>query len=261
MQRIIADPPLRGRRGQAIHPYPLSGHIRCAECRTPLAGLALSGGKGRKSIRYYGCRNRNLADRDVRCGSRYVRADTLETRLVEGLRKAIADPHEIVSAYNYLRASATDVDKDEIGQAKDRVAEAEGQMRRLARLARFADEDEAADTIAEEMQAAALLKRQAEADLADLLACEESADAIYPDPTELALLSEQVAAWLDPEDPEKVKLALDGLDVTIFAGGGEPHAIGHLPVYATYKSNSHPDVCSMVSISGEGTSTPMTPLT
>ena len=68
-----------------------------------------------------------------------------------------------------------------------------------------------------------------------------------PDPTELALLSKQVAAWLDPEDPEKVELALDGLDVTIFAGGGEPHAIGHLPVHATYSSNKHADVCSMVS--------------
>ncbi len=60
-------------------------------------------------------------------------------------------------------------------------------------------------------------------------------------------LSERVADWLDPNDPEKVKLALDGLDITVWAGTGEPRATGTLPVHATRGRNSHPDVCNVVS--------------
>ena len=52
-------------------------------------------------------------------------------------------------------------------------------------------------------------------------------------------LSEKVAAWLDPNDPEKVKLALDGLDITVWAGAGEPRATGTLPVHATRGRNTN----------------------
>ena len=126
------------------------------------------------------------------------------------------------------------------------MAEADAQIRRLARLARLTDLDEAADSIAEEMKAAVLLKRSAEADLADLLNRRKAMDPVVADPESLAELSEKVAAWLDPEDPEKVKLALDGLDVTVWAGDGRPHATGHLPVHATCGRNSHAHVRSMV---------------
>lgn len=93
-QAILADPPHRAPRGRAIYPYPLSGHIRCDACSGPLAGSALSGGKGRTRIRYHGCRNRTLAHRTARCPSRYVRAGEVEARLVAALRRPRLVPRQ-----------------------------------------------------------------------------------------------------------------------------------------------------------------------
>ena len=129
----------------------------------------MTGGKGRTKTRYYGRRKRNLPDREARCQSRYVRAEHIETVLVEKLRWALADPAEILSAYNHLRSGKLDVSAEEIEQARQRVSEADSQIRRLARLARVTDIDEAADAIAEEMKAAAQLEKEAADELTELL--------------------------------------------------------------------------------------------
>ncbi len=91
-----------------------------------------------------------------------MRADLLEERLIRGLRPIIADPAEIVSAYNQLNAQAQQPDAAALEQAQQRVAAAEQQVRRLARLARFADDEEAADALAEELKEAVKAKRAAE---------------------------------------------------------------------------------------------------
>ena len=80
-----------------------------------------------------------------------------------------------------------------------------------------------------------------------MLSRKESFGAVEADPVSLVEMSEMVAAWLDPEDPEKVKQALEGLGVTVWAGAGQPRATGTLPVHATCGRNSHPDVCTVVS--------------
>ncbi len=62
-----------------------------------------------------------------------VGADGIEARLVEKLKRVIADPEEILFAYNQLFSGGQDVNQAVIEQAKQRVAEAESQIRRLAR--------------------------------------------------------------------------------------------------------------------------------
>ena len=247
-QELLADPPHRARRGHPIYPYPLSGHVRCAACRTPLAGSALSGGPGRHRIRYYGCRNRNLPDRSARCPSRYVRADEIEARLVSALRRALADPAQIISAYNHLQSDAAHLHAamGAIEAARQRVEEAQAQIRRLARLARLSDDEDVAATVAEELQLAVRTRKAAEAELARLEAERSAVQVIDADPATLAALSEQVAAWLEPADQEKMKLALEGLEITVWAGCGEPRATGALPVSATRGRNGYADVRSMV---------------
>jgi site-specific DNA recombinase len=245
-QELLTDSPFRQRRGQAIYPYSLAGHVRCSACQGSLSGSTLSGGPGRNRIRYYGCRNRNLLDRASRCPSKYVRAEVLERRLVAGLRQVLADPAEIVSAYNYLRVSASTLDEGALAQARKRLATAEQQVKRLARLARLADDEEVADALAEELKLAVKEKQAAQRVLDRLTAEQHPLPQIVADPASLAELSERVAAWLDPADKEKMELALEGLDVTVWAGVGEPTATGSLPVHATCDGNSHADVRSVV---------------
>jgi len=245
-QAVFLDPPHRARLGHALYPYPLSGHVRCDGCQGSLSGSTLSGGTGRHRTRYYGCRNRSLADRAARCGSRYVRAEPLEQRLVNSLRSVIADPQQIISAFNYLHASVQLPDQRAIEQAQQRLATAEQQIRRLARLARLAEDDDAADALGDELKEAARAKRAAERQIERLLAEQRPVPHITTDPASLAELSERVAAWLDPTDPEKMRLVLEGLEITVWAGVGEPKATGSLPVNATCEQNSHADVCAVV---------------
>ena len=165
---------------------------------------------------------------------------------MEKLKRVIADPEEILFAYNQLFSGGQDVNQAVIEQAKQRVAEAESQIRRLARMARLLEDDDGTKAIAEEMKNASFLKKEAASELADLLTKRGVGAPVVADPAALMELSEKIAAWLDPNDPEKVKLALDGLDITVWAGAGEPRATGTLPVHATRGRNSHPDVCAMV---------------
>jgi hypothetical protein len=96
------------------------------------------------------------------------------------------------------------------------------------------------------MKAAAQAKKAADAGLAQLQTRAPATEIVIADPSALAELSEQVAAWLDPADQEKMKLALEGLEITVWAGTGEPRATGALPVPATRQENVHPDVCAVV---------------
>ena len=247
-QHLLADPPQRGRRGQAIYPYLLTGHIRCDCCRTPLAGSALSGGSGRHRIRYYGCRNRTLAHRGARCGSRYVRAEQLEARLVTALRRVLADPAQIVFAYQQLRAEETSAQRYEhdLAEAWARVTDAEKQLDRLARLARFAEDDDVLEALGQQMRQVGREKKIAEGEVARLAQAQPAMPHLEMDEAFLTDLSERVAAWLDPTDQEKMRLALEGLEVTVFAGAGEPYAEGSLPLTATCERHGHADVRSMV---------------
>jgi hypothetical protein len=54
-------------------------------------------------------------------------------------------------------------------------------------------------------------------------------EAIRADPAALAELGERIAAWLDPTDPEKMRLVLEGLALTVWARCDEPRATGELP--------------------------------
>jgi hypothetical protein len=89
-------------------------------------------------------------------------------------------------------------------------------------------------------------RRSAEAELARLRSERQAPRPAITDPTELAALGERVAAWLDPADAEKMRLALEGLELTVWAGAGEPRATGSLPLPATCEPHSRADVRSMV---------------
>jgi site-specific DNA recombinase len=245
-QTILADPPHRARRGRAIHPYPLSGRIRCDACEGPLAGSALSGGQGRTRIRYYGCRNRNLADRTARCPSRYVRAAELESRLVTALRRVLANPLQIVTAYNALQASTQRPDTEACNDAHRRIEDADAQLARLARAIRLAEDDAVTDALARQMNAASHAKRAAEAELERLSNQSPTPQLAVENPAVLAELSTRVANWLDPEDQEKMRMVLEGLEITVWAGANAPRATGTLPVPATCEPRSHADVRAMV---------------
>ena len=256
-QAILADPPRRGRRGHAIYPYPLSGHVRCDCCQGPLAGSALSGGAGRTRTRYYGCRNRNLADRAARCPSRYVRAAELEAWLVTAVRRVLTDPAQIVTAYNALQARAMEPDEARLGAERRRIADADGQLKRLARAIALAEDDAVAEALASQMNAAAQAKRTAEAKLARLQAARPVRLAVE-DPATLAELSGRIASWLDPDDEDKMRLVLEGLELTVYAGSNPPRATGSLPVPATFEPHGHADVRPVVSKEGYAFRVPLT---
>lgn len=68
---------------------------------------------------------------------------------MENLKRVIADPEEILFAYNQLFSGSQDVNQAVIAQAEQRVVEAKSQIRRLARMARLLEDDDGTEPIAD----------------------------------------------------------------------------------------------------------------
>ena len=166
------------------------------------------------------------------------------------VRQVLADPQQIVTAYNALQAQTTAPDDAQLVGLRRRITDAEAQLTRLARAIRLADDEAVADALTSQMNAAVQAKKLAEAELAGLRTTRPAPRLAVEDPAVLAELSEWVAAWLDPSGNEQMQLVLEGLELTVYAGADEPSATGSLPVPATFEPHSHGDVRPVVSKDG-----------
>ena len=244
-QELLASPPVRSRRGHAVYPYPLRGHVRCANCEGPLSGSALSGGSGRSPIRYYTCRKRFAAEGSERCSSRYVRAVPLESSLLSGLQELLSDPARIRAAYSSARAGARP-NQLSIEAAERDLAKAKSEMERLARMARLVADSSAEEALAREMRIASEDKRRADARLRELRELAHPV-TIPDDDAGLGVIADRIRSWL-ADDPGHLEEALEGLGITVWADGvARPRVTGSIPLLDTHAGDSDADVCRVVS--------------
>jgi site-specific DNA recombinase len=90
VQRRLDDPE-RLRHGRRLSTYGLAGRIKCSRCGSAMIGQTLQG-----RYRYYRCRRAFAGPKHDRCDSLYVRADKLESRLLEEIGRTLSEPSVIL---------------------------------------------------------------------------------------------------------------------------------------------------------------------
>lgn len=93
------EDPERRRRGARKYVYLLSGRVRCGVCGAAMVGQNLNGGR----YRYYRCRRSFAGPAFDRCESLYVRADELESVVIDQLAGLLANPNILLIEASRIR--------------------------------------------------------------------------------------------------------------------------------------------------------------
>lgn len=93
------EDPERRRRGARKYVYLLSGRVRCGTCGAAMVGQNLNGGR----YRYYRCRRSFAGPAFDRCESLYVRADELESVVIDQLAGLLAKPNILLIEASRIR--------------------------------------------------------------------------------------------------------------------------------------------------------------
>ncbi|MBM4414970.1 MAG: recombinase family protein [Chloroflexi bacterium] len=200
VQQRLSDPERR-RKGHRAHEYPLSGRMRCAQCGSAMVGQMVA-----RTHRYYRCR-RAFSDLDgARCHSRYVRADALETGVIDELIKVLASPAVLVAEMKH-RAEALGSGEP---TADTRVLD--GLERQRARLIKLYQLGEIDDAYLERELAALRVRKNA----VDQASVRSSAPVMLPATEQLEALCQKVAgAVRGCVASGRAELVLQALDVLV----------------------------------------------
>lgn len=97
--QALLDDPERRRRAARKYVYLLSGRVRCGACGAAMVGQNLNGGR----YRYYRCRRSFAGPAFDRCESLYVRADELESVVIDQLAGLLAKPNILLIEASRIR--------------------------------------------------------------------------------------------------------------------------------------------------------------
>ncbi len=114
-------------------------------------------------------------------------------------------------------------------------------MQNLARLARFAEDQEVADAFTDELKEADNAKKVAERTVLPPRNRLLPLPHITADPQSRANSGERVAAWLDPQAPQKPMPMLEEPDITVWAR--RRTARDRVLIVARYMRREHPCRC------------------
>lgn len=103
--------------------YPLTGHLYCKHCGSPMVGSSRTGGSGKRYY-YYECTAKSRGE----CNARGIRADKLEALLFDALDDYLFGHHYIdnmvEALFNYLSEEKEDPREDEKKELKKKIADA-----------------------------------------------------------------------------------------------------------------------------------------
>jgi len=205
------DDPERRQRGRPKYTYPLSGRVRCALCGAAMVGQNLNGGR----YRYYRCR-RSFAGRAFdRCESRYVRADELESLVLDQLAALLAKPSILLAEASRVRdqrLAAVDVEAVE-----RRLKALDGQKTRLV------DMFQAGEIGKQDFQQRAGDIRR-KRDLAERTLAPLQSVADLPSEAQLIAACEGMSNWLRQQDGLAKLLAAIRARIAVAADRIEIHA-------------------------------------
>jgi site-specific DNA recombinase len=213
------------RTGQPKHEYLLRGHALCAICGSPLVGHCLN-----KKYRYYECSNAKPHENTgKKCQARYIRAGDLE-EIVWSKTKTVLENPKII-----LRQLAEVSDTGNLEAIETEIKELEKNLRnyeqrRINLLQALELGEFEKDEILDRLNNLKRLRHEDEAKLNDLLKTRDNITNLAEAKIRLGQLYDRVLKNLQDSTPEIIKLALDALDIKVYASTERVEIQGVIPL-------------------------------
>jgi site-specific DNA recombinase len=213
------------RTGRPKNEYLLRSHAFCAICGKPLVGHCLN-----KKYRYYQCSSaRPHENTGKKCHARYIRAGDLEEIVWSKTKAVLANP-EII-----LRQLAEASDTGNTDAIETEIKELEKNLRnyeqRRANLLQAMELGEfGKDEILDRLNNLKRLRHEDEAKLSDLLNTRDNITNLAEAKIRLGQLYDQVLKNLEDSTPEIIKLALEALDIKVYASTEKVEIQGVIPL-------------------------------
>jgi site-specific DNA recombinase len=204
----------RVRTGRPKHEYLLRNHAFCAICGKPLVGHCLN-----KKYRYYQCSNaRPYEIGGKKCRALYIRANDLEEIVWSKTQDVLSNPNIILGdlAETGDKASLDSIDA-EIMQLEKTLHKYEQRRSNLLEAMELGEFDK--NEILDRLSNIKRLRHEGEARLNDLLKTREHLTSLANAEVKLSELYDRVLENLQHSTPEIKALALDALDIKVYARG------------------------------------------
>ncbi len=217
------------RTGQSKHEYLLRNHAFCAICGRPLVGHCLN-----KKYRYYQCSNARPYETNRQiCRAKYIRADDLEDVAWEKTQWVLSDPSIILAEIQRHLIEASDNAK--IGALDSEIKELEKnlsnyELRRANLLVAMELGEFGKDEVLDRLNDLKRLRRDDERKLDDLLKFKDNMTRLAKANVKLGQLYNHLIENLQNCTPELKRLALDALDIKVYASTDRIEIQGVIPL-------------------------------
>lgn len=215
----------KARTGRPKNEYLLRNHIFCAICGRPLVGHCLN-----RKYRYYQC-NGALPHENTKkkCTALYVRAGDLEEVVWSKTKLVLANP-EIILGQLADTAAAGDLNaiEAEISELEKRLKKYD--QRRTNLLQALELGEFATDEVLDRVNNVKRLRREDEAKLNDLKRMKDNLTSLANAKIKLNELYSHVTDNLDNATQEIKGLALDALDIKVYASTDKLEIQGVIPI-------------------------------
>ncbi len=213
------------RTGQPKHEYLLRNHAFCAICGKPLVGHVLN-----KKYRYYQCSNaRPYENSGKKCQSRYIRAADLEEMVWSKTEAVLSNPELVLTQL----AETSDARSVEAMEAEIKALEKNlrnYEQRRANLLQALELREFGNDEVLDRLNNLKRLRREDEAKLTDLVKTRDNITSLAEAKIKLGQLYESVLENLKQATPEIKRLALDALDIKVYASTESVEIQGVIPL-------------------------------
>lgn len=202
------------RTGRPKHEYLLRNHAFCAICGKPLVGHCLN-----KKYRYYQCSNaRPYENGGKKCCALYIRADDLEEIVWSKTRVVLSNPNiiltDLAEASDKASLDSLDTEIKELEKTLYNYEQRRSNLLEAMELGEFEK-----DEILDRLNNIKRLRREDEVRLNDLLKTREHLASLADAKVKLSDLYDRVLENLQNSTPEIKALALDALDIKVYARG------------------------------------------
>lgn len=213
------------RTGRPKHEYLLRNHIFCAKCHRPMVGHCLN-----RKYRYYQCSNaRPYENQITKCDWRYVRANETEELAWARVKEVLSNPDVILK--QLTEASETgelSTIEAEIKELERTLRSYEGRRSNLLKAMELGEFD--SDEILDRLNSLKQARAEDETKLNTLIKARDNLTGLANATVKLNEIYDQVLRNLDNCDTETKRLALDALDIKVYAGGDTLEIKGVLPL-------------------------------
>jgi len=213
------------RTGIPKNKYLLRHHIFCAICGKPLVGHCLN-----KKYRYYQCSDaRPYENNKKKCLARYVRAGELETTVWEKTREVLVNPEIILNQLTKTSDSQNiDVIDVEISTLKKRMQSYRKRHTNLLQALEWGEFEK--NEILDRLNRIKNERQEDEEKLNDLQKTRNNLKSLSDAQVKFDELYNHILVNLQNSTSETIELALDALDIKVYASTDKVEIQGVIPL-------------------------------